>query len=47
MLFYHQSFIILPDKVKLKTAFIIFNAFHDLLLVNVGSNSSAYKSAYI
>ena len=35
MLFYDQHILKLPDVVKLKTAIIMFKAFHNLLPVNV------------
>ena len=35
MLFYDQHILKLPDVVKLKTASIMFKAFHNLLPVNV------------
>ena len=46
MLFYDQHILKLPDVVKLKTAIIMFKAFHHLLPVNVQQFFSIYESAY-
>ena len=46
MLFYDQHILKLPDVVKLKTAIIMFKAFHNLLSVNVQQFFSIYESAY-
>ena len=46
MLFYDQHILKLPDVVKLKTAIIMFKAFHNLLPVNVQQLFSIYESAY-
>ena len=46
MLFYHQHILKLPGVVTLKTAIIMFKAFHNLLPVNVQQFFSIYESAY-
>ena len=46
MLFYDQHILKLPDVVKLKTAIIMFKAFHNLVLVNVQQFFNIYESAY-
>ena len=46
MLFYDQHILKLPDVVKLKTAIIMFKAFHNVLPVNVQQFFSIYESAY-
>ena len=46
MLFYDQRILKLPDVVKLKTAIIMFKAFHNVLPVNVQQFFSIYESAY-
>ena len=46
MLFDDQHIIKLPDVVKLKSAIIMFKAFHNLLPVNVQQFFSIYESAY-
>ena len=46
MLFYDQHILKLPDVVKLKTAIIMFKAFHNLLPVNAQQLFSIYESAY-
>ena len=47
MLFYDQHILKLPDVVKVKTAIIMFKAFHNLLSVNVQHFFSIYESTYI
>ena len=47
MLFYDQHILKLPDVVKLKTAIIMFKAFHNVLPVNVQQFFSTHESAYI
>ena len=46
MLFYDQHILKLPDVVTLKTAIIMFKAFHNVLPVNVQQFISICESAY-
>ena len=46
MLFSDEHILKLPDVVKLKTAIIMFKAFHNLLSVNVKQFFSIHESAY-
>ena len=46
MLCYDQHTLKLPDVEKLKTAIIMFKAFHNVLPVNVQQLFSMYESAY-
>ena len=46
MQFYDQHILKLPDVLKLKTAIIVFKAFHNVLPVNVQPFFSIYESAY-
>ena len=47
MLFYNLCILKVPDIVELKTAIVMFKAFHNLLPLNIQQFFSIYESVYL